>query len=134
MMQVRNTGILAQTLDAIMHASMICTSDASKLKAFVQQAQNARDEDDDQASGAQAGNVYASQNGSIVDTLQDLTEKAESQLADLRLKEVATRHNFEVLKQSLVDEIRFGINDMEVAKASIAESTEHKATTKVIWL
>jgi len=124
MVQLRNAGNLAQTLDVLIHASMITTGDASKVTAFVQ----ARQADDDEAPGAPAGAVYESQSGNIVDVLQDLTEKAESQLADLRKKEVSARHNYEMLKQSLEDEIKFGTADMEGAKRGIAESSQKKAS------
>ena len=63
-----------------------------------------------------------SQSGNIVDTLQDLAEKAEAQLSDLRKQEVDARHNYEMLKQSLEDEIKFGEEEMAAAKKGISES------------
>merc|ERR1719343_891325 len=107
---------------------MITPGDATKLTALVQDNQKVRD--DDESPGAPAGAVYESQSGGIVDTLQDLTEKAESQLADLRQKEVANRHSYEMLKQSLQDELKFGADDMAEAKKGIAESSERKATAE----
>jgi len=130
MVQLQNAGNLAKTLDVMVQASMITTGDASKLTALFQQSQKARDADDDEAPGAPDGAVYESQSGGIVDTLQDLTEKAESQLSDLRQKEVSSRHNYELLKQSLEDEIKFGTEDMDAAKKGISESTELKATAE----
>jgi len=126
MMQVRNAGSLAQTFDAMVRASMITTGDASRLTAFVQDSQKAHDADE--APDAPAGAVYESQSGNIVDTLQDLSEKAESQLSDLRQTEVKDRHSFEQLKMSLSDEIKFASEDMAAAKKGIAESSEKKAT------
>merc|ERR1719416_358551 len=126
MVQLRNAGSFAKTMDVMVQASMIATSDASRLTNLLQQSQ--KDGDDDEAPGAPAGAVYESQSGGIVDTLQDLTEKAEAQLADLRQKEVAARHNYEMLKQSLEDEISFDSEDMDAAKKGISESTERKAT------
>merc|ERR1719343_1946418 len=107
---------------------MITPGDATKLTALVQDNQKVRD--DDESPGAPAGAVYESQSGGIVDTLQDLTEKAESQLADLRQKEVANRHSFEMLKQSLQDELKFGSEDLAEARKGIAESSERKATAE----
>merc|ERR1740120_163811 len=130
MVQLQNAGSLVKTLEVMVQASMIATGDASRLTALLQSSQKAQDADDDEAPGAPAGAVYQSQSGSIVDTLQDLNEKAEAQLADLRQKEVAARHNYEMLKQSLDDEIKFGEEDMDAAKKAISQSTERKATAE----
>merc|ERR1719416_186139 len=128
MVQLRNAGTFAKTMDVMVQASMIATSDASRLTNLLQQSQ--KDGDDDEAPGAPAGAVYESQSGGIVDTLQDLSEKAGAQLADLRQKEVTERHNYEMLKQSLEDEVKFGSEDMDAAKKGISESTERKATAE----
>lgn len=130
MMQVHNAGSLAKTFDAMVRASMITTGDASRLTAFVQDSQKARDADEEDAPGAPAGAVYESQSGNIVDTLQDLAEKAEAQLADLRQREVKNRHSYESLKQSLTDEVKFASQDMDEAKKGISESSERKATAE----
>ena len=49
-----------------------------------------------------AAEVYQSQSGGILEVLQDMKEKAEGQLNDLRKAEVKNRQN-ELLKQSLED-------------------------------
>merc|ERR1719422_1735697 len=128
LLQSRSAGNLASTFDVMVRASMIGTSEAARLTVLVQDAQRAKDSDDDQAPGAPAAAVYESQSGNIVETLQDLSEKAESQLADTRKKETAARHNFEMLKQSLESEGNNAAEDMEGAKKAIAESSEKKAT------
>jgi len=130
MMQLQNAGSLVQTLDVMVQASMIATSDASRLTALLQQSQKSKDADDDEAPGAPSAAVYESQSGGIVDTLQDLAEKAEAQLAELRKSEVTSRHEYEMLKQSLEDEVKFGEEDMDAAKKGISESTERKATAE----
>jgi hypothetical protein len=130
MMQLKNVGNLAQTFNVMVQASLIGTGDAAKLTAFVQDTQKGQESDDDEAPGAPAATVYASQSGGIVDTLQDLTEKAESQLAETRKKETAALNNYEMLKQSLEDEIKFAQKDMDDAKKGIAESSEKKSTAE----
>jgi len=129
MVQLRNAGSLLQAFDVMVHASMITTSDSAKLTALIQDTQKARDADEE-APDAPAGAVYESQSGNIVDTLQDLTEKAESQLADSRQREVTERHNYQMLKQSLEDEVKFATEDMAATKAGISESSEQKATAE----
>merc|ERR1712194_625292 len=81
-------------------------------------------------AGAPAAAVYKSQSGGIVDTIQDLLEKAEDQLADIRKTETKNKNNFGLLEQSLEDEIKFANNDLDAAKKGIASSTEKKATAE----
>jgi len=110
----------------MVRASIIRTGDASTLAAFVQESGG----DEDDALGAPAGVVYTSQSGGIIDTLQDLLEKAQSQLAETRRKEEAARHAYELLNQSLIDEIAEATQDLDDAKKGSAETTEKQASTK----
>merc|ERR550537_122889 len=57
-----------------------------------------------------------------------MKEKAESQLADLRKAEQTSQHNFNMLKQSLEDEIEADNKDMDEEK-SLKASTEEKQAT-----
>jgi len=74
--------------------------------------------------------VYTSQSGDILNTLQDLKEKAESQLDSLRNQETTDTNNFQMLSQSLNDEISYGEKELAEAKNGISESTEKKATAE----
>merc|ERR1712194_28629 len=128
MLQMKNAGSVVDALEAMVRASLIEVSDASRLTAFVQSAQ--KESDDDDEAGAPAAAVYKSQSGGIVDTIQDLLEKAEDQLADIRKTETKNKNNFGLLEQSLEDEIKFANNDLDAAKKGIAASTEKKATAE----
>jgi len=57
-------------------------------------------------------------------------ETAQNQLADTRNKETANVHNFEMLKQSLEDEIRFATQDMDEAKKNRASSSEGRSVAE----
>merc|ERR1719356_1725850 len=107
---------------------MLSSADASRLTALVQSSQ--KSEDDEDALGAPAGAIYESHSGGIIETLEDLLEKAQSQLADARKKETEALHSFEMLKQSLEDQIKFTTKDMGAAKKSMAESANSKATAE----
>merc|ERR1719189_90258 len=111
----------------MVQASMIGTGDAARLTAFAQQSES----DDDEAPGAPAGAVYVSQSGGIIDTLQGLSEKAESQLADTRKKEVAARHSYETLKQSLTDEIAYNNKELDEATTGAAATTEKEVAEDI---
>jgi len=117
-----------QALSAVLDAAAFSSNDQKKLVAFVQSQQTT--EDDDAAFGAPAATVYKTQSGGIVDVLEDMKEKAESQLADLRKAEVNAKHNFEMLKQSLEDQLAADTKDMGDEKADKAAAEEAKATAE----
>merc|ERR1719238_108740 len=105
---------------------MMSSADASRLTAMVQTS--SADESDEDAPGAPAAATYEGHSGGILDVLGDLHEKAETQLDDARKKETTALHNFEMLKQSLEDNIKFATQDTDAAKKSLAASSEKKAT------
>ena len=90
----------------------------------------AQDTDTDEAPGAPAAAVYESQSGGVVDVLQGLLEKAESQLADTRKKETASTNSYQMMKQSLEDEIKFAAQDRAEAEKGMAASSEKKSTAE----
>merc|ERR1719181_237310 len=110
MVQLQNAGSVVQALTVLVQASALSSADASRLTALVQNAQTSDSDSDD--AGAPDAAVYESHSANIVETLQGLEEKAQGQLADARKTETTSLHNFELLKQSLEDEISFANNDM----------------------
>jgi len=99
----RNINSLVQTISTVVDAASLTSSDRQRLTALVQ-ARDAEDDGDSDA-GAPAAAAYKSHSSGLVDTLEDLKEKAEEQLASLRKAEVNAKHNYEMLKQSLEDRI-----------------------------
>merc|ERR1712156_836892 len=126
MMQLKNAGSLEKTLRVLVEASSLTSADAKGIAALVQ-TQQASDDGD---MGAPDPAVYKGQSGGIIDTLGDLLEKAESQLAELRNKETASLHEFQMLKQSLEDKIKYETKELEEAKTGIAASNEKKAVAE----
>merc|ERR1719261_2416395 len=107
---------------------MFSQSDASKLSAFVQSSQES--DDDSEEAGAPAAAVYENHSGGIVDVLEGLLDKAQEQLDSARQKETSAAHNFEMLKQSLEDQIKFANKDSAAAKKALASSSEKQATAE----
>merc|ERR1719235_2359276 len=105
----------------MVQASVFSTADASRLTALVQTQQ------DDADTGAPAAAVYEGHSDGIIGTLEGLTEKAEGQLDKARKAESTAVQNYQMLKQSLTDEIKFANKDMDKAKKGLAESQEKKA-------
>ena len=107
----------------MVQASSINSADGTTLNS-----QNSDDTDDIDAAGAPAASVYKSHSGSIVETLEDLKSKAESQFAEARQTETTASHNFQMLQQSLEDDLKFNAQDLEAAKRSLGE-TQGQLTT-----
>jgi len=124
----KNMASAIQAISAILDAAAFPSKDQAKLAAFVQSQQ--AEENDDLELSAPAGAVYKTHSTGILDVLEDLKEKAEGELADLRKAETNTRHNFEMLKQSLEDQAAADTKDMEDEKAARASSSEAKATAE----
>jgi len=126
MMQLKSASNLEQALEVMVRASAISQADGAKLTALVQ----TQSDDSDSDSGAPDAAVYESKSGGIVDTLNGLLEKAEGQLDSATKAETDAKNKFDMLKQSLLDEIKFATKDMDETKKSLAESGEIKAAAE----
>jgi len=121
--QVYNTKVknLLQSLSLVADAAGFSVADRKRLIALAQTDQG------DEEFGAPAAATYKSQSGGIIDVLEDMKEKAESQLAEVRKAEGAAKHNYAMLKQSLEAQIAADTKDMKEEKAGKAEAEEAKA-------
>merc|ERR1719502_425087 len=126
MMQLKGAQSVAQALAIMVEATSLTTADASKLAALVQTSQ----ESEDEAPGAPAAAVFKSSSGGILDTLQDLFQKAEDELADLRKTEKQNVNAFQLMELTIEDEIKYGNKDLAKAKKALAESEEKKASAE----
>merc|ERR1712232_332136 len=115
-----------QTLSTVVEAAGLTATDQHRLAALVQQS----DADDDGELGAPAAAAYESKSGGIVDTLEDLKEKADTEMSELRKAETAAKHNYEMLKQSLQDQLDADNKDLTAEKAGKAAAEEDKATAE----
>merc|ERR1719389_1552052 len=132
MIQLKSANSITQAFSAMVQAAAMSADDATKLTALVQERQQSEDEDGDSDSelGAPAAAVYEGHSDGIVGVLEGLLEKAEAQLAKAVKTEETSLHNFEMLKQSLTDEITFAEKDMAAAKSNLAKSGEAKANAE----
>merc|ERR1719343_2002473 len=120
MLEIKNANTVAEALNAMVKASMFSMADATKITALAQSSQ----ESDIADIGAPDAAVYKSHSGDIVETLQDLMDKAQAQLAAARKKEATAAHNFQMLKLSLEDQIKFDTKELDDTKADLAGSGE----------
>merc|ERR1719502_805430 len=126
MLQLKSATSITQALSVMVQASVLSSADASRLTALVQTTQ----EDADSSLGAPAAAVYEGHSDGIIGTLEGLTEKAEGQLDKARKTERTAVQNYQMLKQSLDDEIKFANKDMDKAKKNLAASQEGKAVAE----
>merc|ERR1719389_1620784 len=117
MLQLKSANSIADALSTMVQASVLSSADASRLTALVQTT----NEDEDSSLGAPAAAVYEGHSDGIIGTLEGLTEKAETQLDKARKTESTSLQNFEMLKQSLTDEIEYANKDMDKAKKGLSE-------------
>merc|ERR1740138_25890 len=108
----------------MLEAASMNSESASKLAAFLQNDQ------EDGEMGAPAGTVYEGHSDGIIGTMQDLYEKAESQLEKARAAETKSVQAYQMLAQSLKDEIKYGTKDMNKAKKDLGTSAEKKAAAE----
>jgi len=129
---------LTDVLGLLVTSSGIAIEDKSALMAFMQTSgqdqSNAKSEDQESELeaelGAPAPAAYESKSGGIVSVLEDMLEKAETQLADARKSEMETNHNYEMMKQSLEDQVTADKKEMDEAKKGKAEAEETQATAE----
>merc|ERR1719243_304449 len=123
MLQLKSATSITEALKVMVQASVLSSADASRLTALVQTTSD----DEDSSMGAPAAAVYEGHSDGIIGTLEGLTEKAEGQLDTARKTETTALQNFQMLKQSLTDEIEFANKDMTKAKTNKAAAEEKKA-------
>merc|ERR1719261_1102390 len=121
-----NVQSLLKTIGLVLDAASFANNDKSKLLGLIQNMQ----EDDDAELGAPAPDVYKSKSGGIVDTLTDMKDKAEGELSEARKAEANSKHNYDMLKQGLTDEIAAAEHEKKEAAENKAEAAELQATSE----
>jgi hypothetical protein len=119
----RVTGLM-QVLGSIAEAAAFTTSDKSKLLALVQAQQG------DGELASPSADVYSSKSGGIVELLEDMKDKAENQLSDLRKGEQQARYVFNQLVAALKAQQKADEQDKKNEEADKAEATEEEAESE----
>jgi len=135
-----NFKALLQSLSTVIDAAALSGSDKKKLVALVQSQSESRSQDTEEqkadaeeallGAGAPDPAAYKTHSTSIVDVLEDLKDKAEAELSDLRKAETNAAHNYNMLKTSLEASIANGEKNLGEEKAAEAAATEEKATAE----
>jgi hypothetical protein len=112
-------------LNIVISASNFSSNDASKLMNFLQDS-----DDDEMELGAPAAAVYADHGEGTLDVLEKLEEKAKAMMEAEMEKEEKAVHDFEMLKDSLKQDIFLANHELEAEKKRLAEDSETKSTAE----
>jgi chromosome segregation ATPase len=109
---------LVHAINAIVDAASMSAHDKNALVSLAQSA--AEDGDALDEVGAPAPEAYKSKSKSIVEVLEDMRAKAATQLKEVQTQEVSAKHNFQLLKQSLEDQMAADEKEIADSKATKA--------------
>merc|ERR1719482_2221349 len=116
-------------LQTVMDASSVNSADKMKVQALLQSSS-----DDslslDQPAGAPDPAAYESKSGGILETLEDMLDKAKAQQSEAQKAEMNAKHNFEMLAQKLKDAIEHEGKELDGQKKDKAAAEEAKATAE----
>jgi predicted nucleic acid-binding Zn-ribbon protein len=124
MLEINKAGSVTEALSMMVQAESLNQADGAKLTALIQ-ANNAEDD-----AGAPDPATYENQSGGILDTMNSLLEKAQTNLDNARNTETANIQAYEMLKQGLEDEVKFANKEKTEAQQSKSASEEKKATAE----
>jgi len=126
MVQFQHSGGVVAALAAMVKAEAISGGDGKKLTALLQ----SNDDDDDVNAPAATVFENSAGSGNIIDSLNGLLDKANSQLEDARSTEKSSLQNFEMLAMSLKDQMKYANKELDEAKKAKAEAEEYKGTAE----
>jgi len=121
---------LVETLNTVVEAADLSVSDKERLVSLVQGGAADKDEEEDEALDAPEPKAYESHGEGIVEVLEDLRAKAQSELSAQRQQEVKSTHHYELLKQSLEDQVKADTKEMGQAKSTKAAAAESLSTAE----
>jgi len=121
-------------LRSIVDASFVNVQDRKVLTALLQQSSSegeVESEDDESLDLQPQAVTKASEAKSapILDTIENMKEKAEASREELQKAEMKTQHSFELLRMSLIDETDSLKKQLDDAKKKKNQNAEVKATS-----
>ena len=99
MVELKNANSVTQALSVLAQACTLSSADANRLTVLIQDTKSVEADGEDSLA-APASSAHECQSGGIMDTLNDLFDKAEVQLDDARRTETVDPHRYQMLKQS----------------------------------
>eukprot|EP00930_Biecheleria_cincta_P025428 TRINITY_DN1810_c0_g1_i2.p1 TRINITY_DN1810_c0_g1~~TRINITY_DN1810_c0_g1_i2.p1 ORF type:complete len:678 (+),score=219.80 TRINITY_DN1810_c0_g1_i2:48-2081(+) len=118
LLQVQQAPDIISALEAMVSGSLISSADREGLTNFLQGMQ------------APVAPAYKSRSGGVTEMLEDLQDKAKAELYEIRKKEAQSRGNYQLLRQSLQDEVKFAKEEAKKLQANQAEESANKASSE----
>jgi len=116
-------------LSSVIGGVSIETESTHKLKSFLQQTVG--DNDDLTLKQPQAKAIaYESKSGGILQTVKDMQAKAETELSELRKKDIADTHDFKMIESGLTAEIAHDNEKLAAAKSAKTAAEQALATAQ----
>eukprot|EP00933_Yihiella_yeosuensis_P061161 TRINITY_DN63989_c0_g1_i1.p1 TRINITY_DN63989_c0_g1~~TRINITY_DN63989_c0_g1_i1.p1 ORF type:complete len:711 (+),score=226.53 TRINITY_DN63989_c0_g1_i1:83-2215(+) len=113
---------LLSTLSQVVEASSISLSDKSKLESFVQS-----DELEEAYDKGPVPKAYEQQSHGILEVLEELEEKAERELSEIRAQDQKATNAYDMLSQSLKQRVSVAQSQLKKQKAVQAEADRKAA-------
>lgn len=135
LLQMEENGTpIVDALSAIVEAYGVKVDDQRQLQALLQglRAETSEEEAEDAALNTAFGVEPAtskSRSRHLIGVLNEILEKAQGELEQLRGKEQRDLHSFELRKQSLADQMAFKKRDLAAAKGTRSEASQRKAAS-----
>jgi DNA repair exonuclease SbcCD ATPase subunit len=120
----RKMEALSSAISTVIDSAFIDTSSKKKLKSFLSaSADNELSLHQPQATT----HVYENHSGGIIETLEEMKDKAEASLNSLRRDEMKAKHAYQMIKQSLDDAVTVLEKEIREANASKSSAAERLA-------
>jgi len=105
-------------------ASLGASEDVKKLTAMLQVTQQSEENSDD----SEDPKPYEGQSGGVIQVLEDLRDKAQDQLREIRQAETEAINNYDLVKQAITEETSQYQKELDDEKAALADAKKTKAT------
>mmetsp|Transcript_93018 Transcript_93018/g.248970 ORF Transcript_93018/g.248970 Transcript_93018/m.248970 type:complete len:674 (-) Transcript_93018:54-2075(-) len=120
---------LVGAVTALMDRNVVDGQSKVQLQAFVQSQESTTDEFAAQQAPATAAYETHDGTAAILGLLEDLLDKAEAQRSKETQEETEAQFNYEMLKQSLTDEIKTENKELSNARQHLASYKETESST-----
>jgi len=117
---------LTEALAVIVQANVFAANDKTKLESLLQSA----DDDDFLSRSAPDAKAYENHSGGIIETLEDLKDKAQGMRNDAQKAEMDAKHGFNLLAQSLKNSLKVDNKALDEAKQIKFAAEEAKAVAE----
>ncbi|CAJ1358197.1 unnamed protein product [Effrenium voratum] len=135
LLQTETSGSFVDAFSAIVEASSVALADRQRLVALAQGSQkdvSAEDAEDSELNDALGltPTAYQSKSSSLVTVLNEVLEKAQTELEKLRREEQEKLHSYQLLRQSQSEKMKYAKRDMAAAQERKGDAAQRIAASE----